>query len=381
MNNNIKEKLERGIQEGNLTPAELETLYNSNPRISNFYTLPKIHKINNPGRPIVNSIGSTTERISANVDENIKHLSKLVPSYIKDTGHFLNIIKDIHIEEKDLLVTVDVSSLYTNIKHEEGIEALKSWLTNNGTNLEKSEFIGTLAKLVLTSNYFTFNGKMYLQKQGTAMGTRMAPNYAIIFMHSVKQEILKNSKLKPMIWQRFIDDVFIIWTRGKDKLEEFLNYINKAHETIKFTAEYSMTEVAFLDTLVYKLNGNLATKVYHIKTDDKMYLHYKSAHPKCQKDAVPYNLFIRCKRICTEKRHFFMEVQDITQKLAHRVYLQKLIVKSFLKANTQNRDDLLAMEKENSTMDKKIRLITTYNTHNPPMKDLLQRYKDYFIQD
>ena len=162
-------------------------------------------------------------------------------SKIKHTGHFLNIIKDIHIEEKDLLVAVDVSSLYTNIKHEEGIEALKSWLIKNGTDQEKSEFIGTLAKLVLTSNYFTFNGKMYLQKQGTAMGTRMAPNYAIIFMHSVKQEILKNSKLKPMIWRRFIDDVFIIWTHGKDKLEEFLDYINKAHETIKFTAEYSMT--------------------------------------------------------------------------------------------------------------------------------------------
>ena len=149
---------------------------------------------------------------------------------------------------------MDVLSLYTNIKHEDGIEALKSWLKENGTNQDKSEFIGTLAKLVLTSNYFTFNGKMYLQKQGTAMGTRMAPNYTIIFMHSVEQEILKNSKLKPRIWHRFIDDVFIIWTHGKDKLEDFPDYINRVHETIKFTAEYSMTEVAFLDTLVYKLN-------------------------------------------------------------------------------------------------------------------------------
>ena len=142
-----------------------------------------------------------------------------------------------------------------------------------------------------------------------------------------------------------------------------------------------MTEVAFLDTLVYKLNGNLATKVYHKKTDEKMYLHYNSAHPKSQKDAIPYSLFIRCKRICTEKRHFFMEVQDITQKLAHRGYPHELIVKSFLKANQQNRDNLLLMNKENLTMNKKIRLITTYNTHNPPMKDTLQRYKDYFTQN
>ena len=76
-----------------------------------------------------------------------------------------------------------------------------------------------------------------------------------------------------------------------------------------------------------------------------------------------------------------MEVQDITQKLAYRGYPHELIVKSFLKANQQNRDDLLLINKENLTTDKKIRLITTYNTHNPPMKDILQRYKDYFIQN
>ena len=103
------------------------------------------------------------------------------------------------------------------------------------------------------------------------MGTQMAPNYAIIFMHSVEEEILKNTTLKPRIWRRFIDDVFIVWTHGKETLEKFLNYINQAHETIKFTAEYSTQEVPFLDTLVYKLNNKLATKVYHKKTDDKMF--------------------------------------------------------------------------------------------------------------
>ena len=93
LNENIKIKLEKGVQQGHISPAELEALYNAEPRISNFYTLPKIHKLNNPGRPIVNSIGSITEKISAYVDENIKHLSKLVPSYIKDTGHPISDMK------------------------------------------------------------------------------------------------------------------------------------------------------------------------------------------------------------------------------------------------------------------------------------------------
>ena len=208
LNDKIKSKLEKGIQDGNISPVEFEVLYNTDPRIPNFYTLPKIHKTNNLGCPIMNSIGSITEKISACVDENIKHLSKLVSSYIKDTGHFLNIVKTIEVEEDNLLVTVDVSSLYTNIRHQDGIEALKSWLIEHGTDTDKGEFIGTLAKLVLTSNYFTFNGKIYLQKQGTAMGTRMAPNYAIIFMDLIEQQILKNAKLRPKVWHHFIDDVF-----------------------------------------------------------------------------------------------------------------------------------------------------------------------------
>ena len=127
LNSNIKSKLEKRVQDGNISPAEFEVLYNSDPRISNFYTVPKIHKNNNPGQPIVNSIGSITEKILAYVDENIKHLSKLVPSYIKDTGHFLNSIKDIDTDEEDLLVTVVVSSLYTNIRHQDGIQLKKKF--------------------------------------------------------------------------------------------------------------------------------------------------------------------------------------------------------------------------------------------------------------
>ena len=209
----------------------------------------------------------------------------------------------------------------------------------------------------------------------------MAPNYAIIFMHSVEEEILKNTTLKPRIWRRFIDDIFIVWTHGKETLEKFLNYINQVHETIKFTAEYSTQEVPFLDTLVYKLKNKLATKVYHKKTDDKMYLHYSSAHPGSQKDAIPYSLFIRCKRICTENRHFNMEVQEITNKLAHRGYPKELIVKSYLKAKNQDRDNLLKMDEKPNNQKNKIRLITTYNKHNPPMKEILERFKDYFLQN
>ena len=78
----------------------------------------------------------------------------------------------------------------------------------------------------------------------------------------------------------FFNDVINLWTHGKQKLKGFLTFINRVHETIKFTAECSKHEVASSDALVYKLNRRLASKIYHKKTDDKMYLHYSSADPK-----------------------------------------------------------------------------------------------------
>ena len=79
--------------------------------------------------------------MSEYVDENIKNLSKLVPSYIKDTTHFLQLLSTISIQEEDLLVTIDVSSLYTNIIHEEGLHAMQGQMLQNNISQNQTEFI------------------------------------------------------------------------------------------------------------------------------------------------------------------------------------------------------------------------------------------------
>ena len=198
------------------------------------------------------------------MDENIKNLAKLVPSYIKDTTHFLQLLSTTSIQEEDLLVTIDVSSLYTNIIHEEGLQAMQDWMLQNKISHKRTEFIKKLGNLVLKHNYFEFNGQLFVQQQGTTMGTRMAPNYAIIFMHKIETELLQKSPLQPSFFKRFIDDIFLIWPHGEE-LQKFLQMINHHHKTIKFTEEHSNKETPFLDTLVYKENGKLLTKVYHKK--------------------------------------------------------------------------------------------------------------------
>ena len=128
-----------------------ENLQTKNPKIPSFYLLPKTHKPNNPGRPIVNSIG-----ISHREDFSLCRSTPRIPSYVKDTTNFINIIKNIQLEPHDILVTIDVSSPYTNISHTEEIAAINKMMEETGTATPLKMFISNLTYQVLTRNYFNF---------------------------------------------------------------------------------------------------------------------------------------------------------------------------------------------------------------------------------
>ena len=74
------------------------------------------------------------------------------------------------------------------------------------------EVLGELMNLVLKNNVFEFNEQFYLQIQGTAMGTKMAPAYANLFMGKLEEHLIKLAHNHIHTWKRFIDDIFIIWT-------------------------------------------------------------------------------------------------------------------------------------------------------------------------
>ena len=222
--------------------------------------LPKIHKKQVPGRPICSSIGHPTCNICKFVDAHIKSYMPQTKSYVRDTQHFISRLLEMgKIPDGALLVTLDVSSLYTNIPNHEGLIAVASHLRKDRTKDPITPYILELLKLVLQSmNFessfndlsFTFNGDHYLQVGGTAMGTGMAPKYANLFMDRFETKALKGWDNKPLIWLRFIDDIFMIWTHGMDELQKFISYLNNIHPKIKFTHESSETSINCLDTTV-----------------------------------------------------------------------------------------------------------------------------------
>ena len=78
---------------------------------------------------------------------------------------------------------------------------------------------------------------------------KMAVAFANIFMAKLKTEILNQSALKPLVWKRFIDDISL-WNTTREEIKQFIEQVNKYHQTIKFTAYVSETQTNFLDTTV-----------------------------------------------------------------------------------------------------------------------------------
>ena len=97
----------------------------------------------------------------------------------------------------------------------------------------------SLILLVLKCNAFRFGSTIYEQ----VMGTCMAPNYANIFMDKFENDALQSFRektgLAPLVWFRYIDDIFCLYEGTATEVNEFVNLLNEKDPNLKFTTEYA----------------------------------------------------------------------------------------------------------------------------------------------
>ncbi len=141
----------------------------------------------------MSGIGSLTENISSYVDFYIKSFVPMLSSYVRDSMDFIESLYGVDFAVDDvLLATSDVQSLYTNIPHTDGLLALEFFLTQRSVDVKPSTAcLLDLASIVLTNNFFRFQDDFYLQVKGTAMGSKMAPNYACLYMGVFENDYFK----------------------------------------------------------------------------------------------------------------------------------------------------------------------------------------------
>ena len=265
-NEKIATHLDKMIKRGEITERVARFLITKEPRTAQLYLLPKAHKNVTPvpGRPIVSANESPTERVSAIVDNFVAPIVRTGLSHIRDTSDFLLKLQDIgDLRGDEILLPLDVSSLYTNIPNEEGTMAALRALrqARPGDTQPSNLYLVEMFAQVLSYNNFQFDGKNYLQIGGTAMGTRVAQSYANIFMNDFEDNHVYTHHLQPLDWYRYIDDVFCLW------------------QSSSLSRNRELRSVSWTPTLC-------------------------SAHPYHCKKGLPYGQFLRIRRICSKEEDY-----------------------------------------------------------------------------
>ncbi len=349
INTFIQKLYNQGIID-NTTKEYLSFNEQNPPRTQQLYFLKKIHKNPIAVRPIVSGCGGPTEKISQLVDLHLQPYVSKVNSYIKDSGHIINLIEKLKIPPNCILTTIDVKALYLNIPHKEGIQAVLNRLYHNNRDSNEvpipPESMRDLINIVLTKNYFQFADKMYHQIQGTAMGTKMAPAYANLFMAELEEQLLRPYPIQPITWRRYIDDVLCIWPGSETELTDFINYINSKHPSIKFTYEHSHNTIDFLDLTIYKgerykQHGILDIKPFFKKTNKFQYLEYSSAHPKKTFKSLIKGELTRLLRACSDKQEYLNVQQKIYKAFKDRGYPPSLIKNVQASVPYENRPQMI----------------------------------------
>ena len=109
-----------------------------------------------------------------------------------------------------------------------------------------------------------FDGRLYQHVDGVAMGSSLGPLFANIFMSYHEQKWLNScpSSFKPLLYRRYVDDCFLLF-RSLDHVQLFLDYLNRQHASITFTAEMDRDgKLPFLDIDISCSESKFATSVY-----------------------------------------------------------------------------------------------------------------------
>ena len=314
-----------------------------------FYCTFKVHKTHSfgetpPERPIASGSGSFLENIGKFVNFYIKDPGSSHPTFLKDTPDFLRCIEEINdtflLPDNTILVSMDVSALFTNIPTSEGLKCTREALEEENTKDIPKELVLRLLELILNNNIFEFKNQLYRQLIGAAMGSSPIPPYANIFMarqidNKIKDiiEKMKNSETVDLrLFKRFLDDLFFIFIGNTKVIHTILEQINQIHPYIKLIMKHTsisendpcscpkLNEISFLDVSLSVSNGKIVTDLYEKPTDRNQYLQPSSCHPRDCFKSIPYSLALRVIRICSNPNQRDKRLRELSEKLQYREY-------------------------------------------------------------
>jgi len=257
------------------------------------------------------------------------------------------------------MCSFDIVSLYTNIPVSETIDIILDQLyaneLSNYKGYSKKQF-RKLLELALTDSYFRFDGKIYKQVEGLAMGSSLSPLVANIFLCNFEKKFFDTcpEEFKPQFYRRYLDDTFILF-RNREESLSFSEYFNNKHSHIKFTVdEETNQKLAFLDVVVNRESNGFSTSIFRKATFSGLGTNYFSNISKRYKTSGIHSLIHRAFKISSSYVTFHEEVNFLRNYFKNNYYPTKIfnvIVRKFLNNLYNPKPRTTTVQKESAYLE------------------------------
>ena len=320
-----KEKILDSIVRRILPKTIADSVSPSGSRLAHLHGLPKTHKEQLAMKPILSATDTYNYPLAKWLDEKLKPLS-LNHYAVTDIFDFTNEIHEFKIIKGEIFVSNDVSSLFTNVPLDETIEILvNNWFnTTDNLALTRTDLFDLLS-VATKGQLFQFDGALYEQTDGVAMGSPLGPLLANVFMSSIEDTLKRQGKFLSF-YRRYVDDTLTV-IPDLASATTFLHTLNSDHTSVKFTMEWKRT-ASFLSLAPNYSTMHLGlkeTKVYvkHINTG--LLLHYQSHVDNRYKWSLLTTMLDRAHRLSSSWTFFSEECDRLKKVFAHLKYPERLV--------------------------------------------------------
>ncbi|XP_046851727.1 uncharacterized protein LOC124445026, partial [Xenia sp. Carnegie-2017] len=159
------------------------------------------------------------------------------------------------------------------------------------------------------------------------MGSPLGPLFADIFMSFHEQSWLNKcpSSFKTLLYRRYVDDCFLLF-HSSDQVPLFLDYLNRQHPNITFTAEVEQNrKLSFLDIDISRTNGKFTTSVYRKPTFTGLFTNFHSFIPLTYKFSLVSCLLHRIFNLCSTYENFHTQLEFTRKSLTKNGFPSRII--------------------------------------------------------
>lgn len=181
-----------------------------------------------------------------------------------------------------------------------------------------------LLRVATKHQLFQFNGSLYEQIDGVAMGSPLGPLMANTFMCLMEEKLESEDKL-PSFYKRYVDDTLAA-VKDISTATTFLATLNEAHPAISFTMEVANNnKLPFIGMELTKIGKRLETCVYRKTTNKGLLLHYQSHVDARYKRSLLMTMLNRAHCLSSSPDIFAEECDNLRGIFLKLKYPEKLI--------------------------------------------------------